>query len=191
MGSFTSLMAAAQQPKRILSLDAHKGEVLIGQGGNQNLYGSGSQSPAGFTYLRVYGPDGTEVYDAQGILDGQSFTVPDDGRYTFAFQHYGRDASTATVWDYADAPASVQQLSPGGHPTCTFEENSSSCSSSGVSGVSGDFGGTDLGGIGKSATVTTVPIPTPTSVEMSPTTAVPGARIGGSINSSATSVPHG
>jgi hypothetical protein len=182
----------ASRGLRILSLDAHKGEVLIGRGGNQYIYGSGPQSrDQGFAFLRVYGPDGSEVYDAQGILDGQSFTVPADGRYTFAFQHYGRGAGTATVWDYADAPASVQQLSPGGHPTCTFTQNSSSCSSSGASSVGGNIGSAESGGIGASGTATTVLIPTPTSAVPSPTTAVPGAPIGASINSSATSVPHG
>jgi hypothetical protein len=126
--------APADRGLRILSLDAHKGEVLIGQGGNPFMFGPVPQgSDTGYVYVRVYGPDGSELYDANGILDGQSFTVPADGRYTFAFQNFARGTGTATVWDYADAPASVKQLSPGGRPTCTYGPNDVSCASGGIS----------------------------------------------------------
>lgn len=134
---------ATDRGLRNLSLDAHKGEVLIGQGGYP--IATDLRPQQGFVILRVYGPDGTEVYAAQALLDGQAFTVPADGRYTFAFQHFGSGAGSATVWNYADAPASVQQISPGGRSTCTYGPNESSCSSSGFSSIPGGESSGQLG----------------------------------------------
>jgi hypothetical protein len=193
---------AASRNLRILSLDAHQGEVLIGQGGDPFTHDAEPQlRDTGFVFLRVYGPDGAEVYDAQGILDGQAFTVPADGRYTFAFQKIRGDG-TAIVWDYADAPASVKQLSPGGRSTCTYGENESSCSSSSGFSVPGSesSGAVIDNGCTQKMLESSDPqlqqlcaqlgstIPTVVAGPV-PTIAVSGN--GGSRSVSATSVPHG
>ena len=202
-------LGATDRGLEVLSLDAHKGEVLIGRDDSLPTGLDAGDTGFGSVDLRVYGPDRSEVYDAQGILDGQAFSVPADGRYTFAFERYGQGPSSATVWDNADAPASVQQESPGGRPTCSYTSNSSTCSSTGISGISGQVNGR-LGvddtlcattatttpqvarlcaGIGRTATTV---IGVPDSV---PSGFVPdgssGSGSSGSGSVSATSVPHG
>jgi hypothetical protein len=120
----------------VLTFDGHRGEVLIGRS-TPNPDSSASEAPPvsapGGVLARVWAPDGTEQYDASGLLYGQAYALPADGRYTFVFEALGRAPSSATVWDYANAPASVQQLSPGGQPTCSYTDISSSCSSYGSS----------------------------------------------------------
>jgi hypothetical protein len=122
---------------RILAFDGRRGETLIGQ---SYPIGDGSATPStvGGVMLRVVGPDGNEEFGGRGIVEGNAFALPADGRYTFIFQPYGQGKVGATIWNYADAPADVQAQSPGGHAACTYGKNSESCSSGGT-GYPGDI----------------------------------------------------
>jgi hypothetical protein len=184
---------------------------LIGRGYPlDNVPGNIDGSPPGGVLLRVVGPDGNEVYAAGGLLNGDAFVVPADGQYTFIFQPYGRGKSSATIWDYADAPADVQAQSPGGHPTCTYERNSQSCSSSSYGpGVDSGIGATPVctpemkakpefkqlcEQLGATAS-TYVVGPSPTMAVPLPTVAVAPPPLsngsGSSSETTAVSVPHG
>jgi hypothetical protein len=123
---------------RFLSFDGHRGETLIGRDSSSDVPSTMNPAMLSGVLLRVVGPDGNEQYAAGGLLQGNAFVLPADGRYTFIFQPLGQAKSWATIWDYANAPPDVQAQSPGGQPTCTFGRNSESCSSSSSSG--GDSG---------------------------------------------------
>ena len=105
---------------RILSFAGHKGENLVGQGKaiTMTVRGSHIGVDSGFSavYPEIFGPDGTRLNEADTLLDGQPFTLPADGTYTFVFQLVPTFAtkSTVTVWDAADAPASAKQSATGG-----------------------------------------------------------------------------
>src|SRR5262249_45972286 len=163
--------------------DGHRGETLIGQSypvDPTNPTTTPTPSELAGVILRVVGPDGIEVYAAGGVLNGDTFVLPADGRYTFILQPYGQAKSGATIWDYADAPADVQAHSPGGHPTCTYGKNSTTCSSGGFS-YPGDVTATTFFA-GPAPTVPTIVVPPLSQSSKSS---------GSSSETSVASIPHG
>ncbi len=113
---------------------------FVGKEGEQLL---GLSTPSGDSYdstplyVRVFAPDGKELYQSEGMFNGQPFTVPADGTYKFVilrqYLSAGKDV-TVTVWDAADAPAAAKDNHG---QQCTYAENSSTCAST-SSGVTGN-----------------------------------------------------
>jgi hypothetical protein len=136
---------------------------LAGKAGEQLL---GLVTPNEATYdsslvdAQVFAPDGSLLYQADGMFSGHAFTVPADGTYKLVVRRFlfssGKDA-TVTLWDAADAPAAAKDTHG---EQCTYTQNSSSCSSSGSRSS-----GSTSGQLGVPATVPAIvspPGPTPT-----------------------------
>jgi hypothetical protein len=123
------VLNAANQYVQILSFDGHKGEKLLGLGSSANSPVSALGSDSAATTVRAFAPDGSEMYEAPGLLSGQPLILPADGKDTFVLTAYafaGGGDATITVWDAADAPAKAKQNNG---ETCTYGRNSTSCSS--------------------------------------------------------------
>ena len=117
---------ASMRGPRVYTLAGEKGEQLLGLiTPNEATYDSSLVS------AQVYSPDGSLLYQADGMFSGQPFTVPADGNYKLVVTRFyfsaAKDA-TVTVWDAADAPAAAKDNHG---EQCTYTENGSSCSSSG------------------------------------------------------------
>jgi hypothetical protein len=124
---------------QILSFDGHKGQTLLGFAKSTSPSATPDQFSFGAT-VRLYAPDGSELFDADGLLYGQSVDLPADGKYTFAVQAFGRDDVRVTIWNAADAPPEAKQNN--GIGDCTGTASSSTCisSGSGVAGTNGQLG---------------------------------------------------
>jgi hypothetical protein len=124
LGTTVTLPAADHGP-RVLSFAGKQGEQLLGLSTpSQDSYDS---TPL---YVRVFGPDGAALYQADGMFDGQAFTLPADGTYKFVVVRQYLSAGkvvTVTVWDAADAPAAAKDNHG---QQCTYGPNSSTCSGS-------------------------------------------------------------
>jgi hypothetical protein len=85
---------------RVYTFDGHAGERLLGQATS-----TGGNTDFGYsTEVQVYAPDGTQLDDTYGLLDGEAVQLPTDGKYTFAFLSYSATSGTVTIWDEASAP---------------------------------------------------------------------------------------
>jgi hypothetical protein len=156
LGQPVALDPSATDAYRILTFDGHKGEVLVGDSSpRQPEVGSPQQIlAAGFVEVRIFGPDDSELVDAESLLDGFAVTLPSDGRYTFEFMRLGRAEASATIWDRADAPASLRNEPSTGSDNCTRTLISESCSSAPVfpdltppSGIGGSSGSAGSGAV--------------------------------------------
>ncbi len=122
----TITVPASDNGPRVVSFAGKQGEQLLGLSTpSQDSYDS---TPL---YVRVFGPDGAALYQADGMFVGQAFTLPADGTYKFVitrlYLSLGKVA-TVTVWDAADAPAAAKDNHG---QQCTYTENGTTCSSSG------------------------------------------------------------
>ncbi len=134
LGQPIVLHAGTRQSLQVLTFAGHKGENLLG------LATSSEKSTAGTPYsgadsanVRVFAPDGSELDEAAGMLNGSSLTLPADGNYTFvidAFAVTGVDV-TVTIWDAAHAPAAAK-VQNGDTGSCTYGIGTESCSSTSV-----------------------------------------------------------
>jgi hypothetical protein len=157
------LLNSANRRMQVLSFTGRSGEKLLG------LAASPSKSPSDVTAqksgfssgsVRVFHPDGSELYAAQGVLVGQPLTLPVDGTYTFVVSTWGYVGSTdvtVTIWDAADAPAAAKDNQG---ETCTYERNSASCSTGSYS----VGGGTDIPVLVSPPTAPTAPTFTTSTV---------------------------
>jgi hypothetical protein len=127
---------------QVLTFDGHKGESLVGLAAAKPTVKPKSASSIDDlprAQVRVFGPDGSELGDDGGVLEGQPITLPADATYTVVVERfYGFSAAsdvTVTIWDTADAPAAARQQ-PGGvclGPSPGASGASATCSSSGSS----------------------------------------------------------
>jgi hypothetical protein len=119
----TVTLAASDAGPRVLSFAGKGGEQLLGL--STPMDKTYDSTPV---YVRVFGPDGTELHQADGMFSGQVFTLPTDGTYKFVvareYLSAGKEA-TVTVWDAADAPAAAKDNHG---EQCTYTANGSSCS---------------------------------------------------------------
>jgi hypothetical protein len=119
----TISMPKSDHGPRVLSFVGKQGEQLLGLSTP-----SGDSYDSTPLYVRVFGPDGAALYQADGMFNGQAFTLPVDGTYKFVvtrqYLSVGKDV-TVTVWDAADAPAAAKDNHG---EQCTYTENGSSCS---------------------------------------------------------------
>lgn len=134
LGTKITLPASDPGP-RVLSFAGKRGEQLLGLSTpHQDSYDS---TPL---YVRVFGPDGATLYQADGMFEGQAFTLPVDGTYKFIvtrqFLSAGKVA-TVTVWDAADAPAAAKDNHG---EQCTYDANGSTCNGPSSGGASGSLG---------------------------------------------------
>jgi hypothetical protein len=118
---------ASLRGARVYTLAGKQGERLLGLiTPNEATYDSSLVS------AQVYSPDGSLLYQADGMFSGQAFTVPADGSYKLVVSRFyfsaAKDA-TVTVWDAADAPAAAKDNHG---EQCTYTENGSSCSGTSV-----------------------------------------------------------
>jgi hypothetical protein len=119
----------------VLSFDGRQGEELLGLATRaQSKPVTADDVPAS---ARVFGPDGSELADAGGLLTGHALKLPTDGTYKFVLgmQITGNDASdvTVTVWDAADAPAEAKK--DRGFSSCDYTFFGASCMSTSVGPV--------------------------------------------------------
>ncbi|HEY5170929.1 MAG TPA: hypothetical protein VIK54_04295 [Acidimicrobiia bacterium] len=127
---------------RVLTFDGHKGESLLGfASAKPTVKPKSASSIDDFprALVRVFRPDGSELGDDGGLLEGRPLTLPADATYTVVVERfYGfavTDDVTVTIWDTADAPASARQQ-PGSvclGPSPGASGASTKCSSSGTS----------------------------------------------------------
>jgi hypothetical protein len=98
----------------VYSFDGHQGEKLLG------LATSSVKDDLGFAAeVRVFGPDGKEVANADGLLEGVPFELPADGAYKFVMQPFLGGDVTVTIWDEANAPdAAKHPPAPSGFGEC-------------------------------------------------------------------------
>ena len=178
---------------QVLTFDGHKGESLLGlAAAKPTVKPKSASSIDDFprALVRVFGPDGSELGDAGGLLEGQPLTLPADATYTVVVERfYGFGAAsdvTVTIWDTADAPAAARQQSGGGcfttpgagiagtsttcpsqgSSTCTYTIGGGQvCSSKAVTSRGAGISGNGGGSISSSGSVgvTAVPAPTATS----------------------------
>lgn len=139
LGQPVVLHAGTSQNPQVLTFAGHKGENLLGLAtSNEKTTSQTPFSDYGEGNVRVFAPDGSELDEAAGMLNGSSLTLPADGNYTFvvdAFAVRGVDV-TVTIWDAAHAPAAAKVQNDGGQ-SCTYTIGGESCSSLG----SGPFSG--------------------------------------------------
>jgi hypothetical protein len=118
---------ASLRGPRVYSFAGEKGEQLLGLiTPNEATYDSSLVS------AQLYSPDGSLLYQADGMFSGQPFTVPADGNYKLVVTRYHFSAATdttVTVWDAADAPAAAKDNHG---EQCTYTENGSACSGTSV-----------------------------------------------------------
>jgi hypothetical protein len=129
----------------VLTLHGHAGESLIGLATSKSTATSTSKRTPYYenfppAFVRVFAPDGSELDQAGGVLDGQTVNLPSDGTYTVVVQRSYLSRAlgdvTVTIWDEADAPAAAKQSYYGG-TSCTYTLLGSTCSSSSSSSSSG------------------------------------------------------
>jgi hypothetical protein len=175
---------------QVLTFDGHKGESLLGlASAKPTVKAKSASSIDDFprALVRVFGPDGSELGDDGGLLEGQLLTLPADAKYTVVVERfYGFGAAsdvTVTIWDTADAPAAARQQ-PGGGTCFGFGSGASgastTCTSSGSSTCTSTIAGGQMctsvsvaapglrtgvngGSTSSSGSVTAVPSPTATS----------------------------
>src|SRR4029079_17831116 len=70
------------QHLQVLTYDGHKGENLLGQAVAKPTSPKGAESDFSDVAVRVFAPDGSEIDQDYGMLDGQSLTLPADATYT-------------------------------------------------------------------------------------------------------------
>ncbi len=172
----TITMPASDDGPRVLSFAGKAGEQLLGLSTpSEDSYDS---TPL---YVRVFGPDGKQLYQADGMFNGQAFTLPVDGPYKFVVTRQYLSTGkvvTVTVWDAADAPAAAKDNHG---QQCTYTENGTTCSSSSTGVVNGQLG-----------VATTVPSETCTSTPDSKSCAsTPTTFMAGGSDSTPTSVAIG
>jgi len=137
----------------VYSFAGHRGEQLLG------LATVKPPSPDGFfTEARIFAPDGTELDNGYGLLQGQSTTLPADGTYKLVFQGYG-GALTVTIWDAAQAPeaAKHRQFPSGGLGSCTYSVGATICSKSSGGPVISSSPSSTVPSQGSSSASSTVP----------------------------------
>jgi hypothetical protein len=113
----------------IYTLEGHAGEKIIGLSSPGGKYSS-------YVSTELYGPDGNQLEDGYGLLDGQTATLPQDGTYRVLLYNYSTKPQTVTLWDYKDAPAKAK------HPADRFGGSSSEClsTSAGAQQCTSSFG---------------------------------------------------
>ena len=88
----------------VYSFSGHAGERLLGLATTKAV-----PDNYGFSIgVRIFAPDGTELDDAFGMLDGQSVTLPANGTYKFVVQAYTSKETTFTIFDEAQAPEAAK-----------------------------------------------------------------------------------
>lgn len=134
LGQPVVLHAGTTQNPQVLTFAGHKDENLLGLAlSNDKTISKSSFSGFGSGNVRVFAPDGSELDEAAGMLNGSSLTLPADGNYTFVIDAYavaGVDV-TVTIWDAAHAPAAAK-VQNGDTGLCTYGIGSESCSSTSV-----------------------------------------------------------
>ena len=127
--------SAANLGTFVYTYDGHAGEHLLGLA---KTTPSTADPYASFTGVRIFGPDGTELDEAYGLLGGQSVTLPTTGTYKFIIETYDARDTTFTLFDAASAPdAAKHPVNPspidGTATPTTIAGSSSSGSSSSAS----------------------------------------------------------
>ena len=194
LGQPIVLRAPTNRGIQVLTFDGHKGESLLGLAVAKPTVKPKSSSIDDFppALVRVFGPDGSELGDDGGVLEGQPLTLPADAPYTVVVERFdGFNAAgdvTVTIWDAAYAPSSARRQSvtgcfttPGagiagtsttcpsqGSSTCTYTIGGQACSSKSSQAVTSRGAGiSGNGGVSISSSgsvgVTAVPAPTATS----------------------------
>ncbi len=153
LGKPVVLHAGAGQALQVLTFSGHKGESLLGRVTSPAASSVQGLENTTAVLVRVYGPDGSELNTAPGLIHGDPLVLPADGTYVVTVQGFVLDTKKGdvgvTIWDSADAPAAAKQPDQSGS-TCIYTANSESCSSSSVGA---------LGGPSRP-----IPTPTPTSI---------------------------
>ncbi len=111
----------ARRGATVLTFAGRKGEQLLGLA-TRDAAPKGSDTSLDAAIVRVFGPDGSEIGTASGMLGGQALTLPADGSYLFVIEGVDPSlgSSTVTIWDAADAPAAARQPSANGTCTSTY-----------------------------------------------------------------------
>jgi hypothetical protein len=105
------------------TLDGRAGQEVVGttdDGSSGDLVFDGSLQ------VRVFDPEGDELDDAWGILQGQPVLLPATGTYTVAVVTFTPDDFRFTLWDVDDAPPEALEPSFGFEDEeCTFNPDGS------------------------------------------------------------------
>ena len=138
----------------VYTFAGHQGEQLLG------LATAKTPNPDGLVAeTRIFAPDGTELDNGYGLLDGQSVTLPSDGTYKLVFQPFG-DTVTVTIWDAAQAPEAAKhpRFPSGGLGSCTYSAGgATTCTSSSGGPVITPSPSTTVPSQGSSSASSTVP----------------------------------
>lgn len=89
-------VAQAGGRTHVFEFEGRAGQEVIG------LIETGDEDSGG--YGQLYGPDGGDIEDGYGVLQGGAATLPVDGTYTLLVRFYGASDFTLTLWDAAQAP---------------------------------------------------------------------------------------
>jgi hypothetical protein len=86
----------------VYTLEGTAGQTILGEYDHAaaNEYGD-------YATVFLYGPDGAELYDAYGILEGENFSFPSTGTYKLVVLPYDAGEFSFTLYDLQDAPDDV------------------------------------------------------------------------------------